>query len=41
MYMNQLTIIGFTGNHADIHYTSNGTLVTTLSVATEGILEEC
>src|SRR5688500_18857032 len=35
MYMNQLTIIGFTGNDADIHYTSNGDLVTTLSVATK------
>ena len=33
--MNQLTIIGFTGNEADIHYTTNGTLVATLSVATK------
>ena len=33
--MNQLTIIGFTGNEADIHYTPNGTLVATLSVATK------
>ena len=33
--MNQLTIIGFTGNDAESHYTSNGTLVTTLSVATK------
>jgi single-strand DNA-binding protein len=33
--MNQLTIIGFTGNDAESHYTPNGTLVTTLSVATK------
>ena len=33
--MNQLTIIGFTGSDADAHYTPNGTLVTTLSVATK------
>ena len=32
--MNQITIIGFTGSDADAHYTHNGTLVTTLSVAT-------
>ena len=25
--MNQLTIIGFTGNDAEAHYTQNGTLV--------------
>src|SRR5215218_317319 len=35
MYLNQLTIIGFTGSEADVHHTSNGTLVTTLSVATK------
>src|SRR5215475_3727530 len=35
MYMNQLTIIGFTGQDADIHYTSNGTAMTTISVATK------
>jgi single-strand DNA-binding protein len=35
MYMNQLTIIGFTGQDADLHYTQNGTPVTTLSVATK------
>jgi len=35
MYMNQLTIIGFTGQDADFHYTSNGTAVTTLSLATK------
>jgi hypothetical protein len=29
MYMNQLTIIGFTGNEAEAHYTKNGTLITT------------
>jgi single-strand DNA-binding protein len=33
--MNQLTLIGFTGQDADVHYTQNGTLVTTLSVATK------
>ena len=33
--MNQLTIIGFTGSDAEAHYTPNGTLVTTLSVATK------
>jgi hypothetical protein len=33
--MNQLTIIGFTGSDADVHYTQNGTLVTTRSVATK------
>jgi single-strand DNA-binding protein len=33
--LNQLTIIGFTGNEADIHYTANGTLAATLSVATK------
>jgi hypothetical protein len=33
--LNQLTIIGFTGNDAESHYTPNGTLVTTLSVATK------
>jgi hypothetical protein len=30
MYMNQLTIIGFTGQDADFHYTQNGTPVTPL-----------
>ncbi len=33
--LNQLTVIGFTGNEADIHYTPGGTLVATLSVATK------
>jgi single-strand DNA-binding protein len=33
--LNQLTIIGFTGNDAESHYTPNGTLVTTLLVATK------
>jgi single-strand DNA-binding protein len=33
--MNQLTIIGFTGQNAETHYTTNRTLVTTLSVATK------
>ena len=31
--MNQLTIIGFTGNDAEVHYTPNGTLLVTISVA--------
>ena len=35
MYMNQLTIIGFSGNDAEGHYTPAGTLVTTLSIATK------
>ena len=35
MYLNQLTSIGFTGSEADVHHTSNGTLATTLSVATK------
>src|SRR5215475_8923172 len=35
MYLNQLTIIGFTGQDGDFHFSSNGTLVTTLSVATK------
>ena len=35
MYINQLTIIGFTGQDAELHYTQNGTPVTTLSVATK------
>jgi hypothetical protein len=34
MYLNQLTIIGFTGQDDDFHFSSNGILVTTLSVAT-------
>ena len=29
MYLNQLTVIGFTGKDADFHFTSNGTPVTT------------
>ena len=33
--MNQITIIGFTGSDAKSHYTKNGTLVVTLSVATK------
>ena len=35
MYLNQRTIIGFTGQDADSHFSSNGTPVTTLSVATK------
>lgn len=34
MYLNQLTIIGFSGSEADVRHTSNGTLVATLFVAT-------
>lgn len=41
MYLNQLTIIGFTGSEADVHYTTNGNMVVTLSVATKESLEEC
>ena len=33
--MNQLTIIGVTGAEAETHYTTNGTLVTALSLATK------
>jgi single-strand DNA-binding protein len=33
--MNQITLIGFTGADAETHYTTNGTLVVTLSVATK------
>jgi single-stranded DNA-binding protein len=40
MYLNQLTIIGFTGQDADFHYTSSGTAVTTISVGNERVLEE-
>src|SRR5215471_8085856 len=35
IYLNQLTVIGFTGQDADFQFTSNGTPVTTLSVATK------
>jgi hypothetical protein len=35
MYMNQLTIIGFIGQDADFHYTPNGAVVTTFSMATK------
>ena len=35
MYMNQLTIIGFTGHDAELHCTQSGTPVTALSVATK------
>ena len=35
MYMNQLTIIGFTGQDADFHFTPNRTPVATISVATK------
>ena len=35
MYLNQLTIIGFTGQDAEFHFMSNGTPVTTVSVATK------
>jgi single-strand DNA-binding protein len=35
MYLNQLAIIGLAVSDADVHYTTNGTLVTTLSAATK------
>jgi single-strand DNA-binding protein len=35
MYLNQLTIIGFTGSEADVHYTTSGKMIVTLSVATK------
>ena len=35
MYLNLLTIIGFTGSEADVHYTTSGKMVVTLSVATK------
>ena len=35
MYLNQLTVIGFTGQGADFHFWSNDTAVTTSSVATK------
>lgn len=36
MYLNHLTIIGFSGSEADTHQTSNGALTATVSVATKG-----
>jgi len=38
--MNQLTIVGFTGNRAEAHYTPSGTLIATISVAPK-VVEEC
>ena len=35
MYMNQLTIIGFTGQDAECHFTPNRAPVATISVATK------
>jgi single stranded DNA-binding protein len=35
MNLNQLTIVGFTGQDAEFHLTSNGTPVTSMSVATK------
>ena len=35
MSLNQLTIIGFSGQDAELRYTSNGTPAITLSVATK------
>jgi len=35
MSLNQPTVIGFTGQDADFHFTSNGTPVTILPVATK------
>ncbi len=34
MYLNQLTVIGFTGQDADFHFTLNGTRRTTIRVLT-------
>ena len=31
--LNQITLIGFTGSEAEIHYTQNGTVVAVVSVA--------
>jgi single-strand DNA-binding protein len=33
--LNQITIIGFTGSEAEVHYTQHGTLVAVVSVATK------
>ncbi len=33
--MNQITIVGFSGSDAEVHYTQSGTVVVTLSVATK------
>lgn len=35
MYLNQLTIIGFAGQDAEAHYTTNDNLVATLLAATK------
>ena len=35
MYLNQLTIIGFTGSEAEVHHTASGKMVVTLPVATK------
>ena len=40
MYLNQLTIIGFTGQDAELRYTSNGIPAITLSVATKESWED-
>ena len=33
--LNQITLIGFTGSEAEVHYTQNGTVVAVVSVATK------
>jgi single-strand DNA-binding protein len=33
--LNQITLIGFTGSEAEVHYTQNGTIVAVVSVATK------
>ena len=33
--LNQITLIGFTGSEAEVHYTQNGTMVAVVSVATK------
>ena len=40
MYLNQLTIIGFTGSEADVHYTTSGKMVVTTLSSYNGIVEE-
>jgi hypothetical protein len=40
MYLNRLTLIGFTGGDAETKTDNNGVKFTVLSVATEAFLEE-
>ena len=41
MYLNQLTIIGFTGQDAEFHFTSNGTPRDNRFGRNQRILEKC